>query len=116
MRETRRNPDLSSLGARERDDDVLFERGRSAAQVDGHVEHPAPKHPDQFALSVRLELKMQSSDRPSVTGVRLIVLDELVGNAEVRENPAIVCLRERAAGVDVSSGPQHEDSAEMCSY
>ena len=50
---------------------------------------------------------MQSSDRPSVTGgERLIVLDELVGNAQAPEDLAIVGLRERAAGVDVSAGPR----------
>jgi hypothetical protein len=66
----------------------MLERGRSAAQVDGHVEHSASKDSDQFALSMRLDLEVQPSDRAGVTGVGLIVLDELVGNAEARENLA----------------------------
>ena len=104
-------PDLRSLCADELHDDVPFERGRGAAQVDRHVEHSAAEHSDQFALSMRLELKVQPANRAGVTGVGLIVLDELVGNAEARENPAIVGLGERAAGIGVSAGPQYEHSA-----
>src|SRR4029079_10862157 len=95
MREARRYPDLRTIYARELYDDVLLERGRSAAQVDGHVEHSASKDSDQFALSMRLDLEVQPSDRAGVTGVGLIVLDELVGNAEARENLAAIGRREK---------------------
>jgi hypothetical protein len=61
MRETRWDPKLSSILLRQFRRNPLPKRGRRAPNVHHHIQHRASKHSNQLALSMRGQLKVQTT-------------------------------------------------------
>src|SRR5438552_13450556 len=90
-----RNPECARFVLLEYHADPLSERGRSAPDVDGDVEHSTANHRYKLALRTR-ELEMQSAKHPMI-GARVVVLSEVLGKAKFGELLIAVDLAKESA-------------------
>ena len=85
----------------------LPESRRSPPKVDGHIEDLAVWRANQFRLHLWLYLVMQSAQH--VAGrERMIVLHEVLGNAQTRKYLLVVTFQKEPAFVLKDSRLQHE--------
>src|SRR5262245_22443632 len=74
----------------------------AAAHVDGDIQNSTVQDRDQFGLGVSWELEMQTPQRTCRSRIRLVVLHEPVGNAEVMQALLVEGFAEPSPGVNVA--------------
>jgi len=87
----------------------LTEGGTVFAQIDSHIQDTADGAAHQFSLGVRRTLEMQTAHY-TVTGTRLVVLNELRVNARFAVTLLVVRLHKIPARIFVHLGFNHQQS------
>lgn len=98
MCEAARDEELTVVFAREFDGDMLSEGGRSAADVDRHVEHTPLDHADQLGLGMLAQLEVEAA-HDAVRRAGFVVLDEVHDADGLFEPPPGEALEEVPAPV-----------------
>src|SRR5262245_6515147 len=104
MCETYRNIDLLAGVRRYFDRDVSAIGGGAAPHVDDDIENAPPQDHDQLGLWMRWQLKVQTTQRPGASRIRLIVLDKATTDAEIIQTLLMKCFAEPAAQVEMALG------------
>ena len=112
MGEPAGNEELTVVVGREFDGDVLAERGRPAADVDGDVEHGPFDDADQFGLGVGRFLEMQAAQN-AVGRTAFVVLHETDGADLVAELALRITLEEITAGVAEDTGFEDDNALDV---
>src|SRR5579884_3837628 len=117
MGESRRNPEHLEILTGKLGPVPLAEGRRSWTQIDRNVENLTADHPHQLALSMGLDLIVKAS-KNILSRVRMIILHEASGNAQLAQRSLVVALKKEPAIVteDLCFQKQHARERGGCNF